>query len=149
MRASEVETAMQIAETIARRGTCDRLQVGAIIVCDNRGISTRYNGNVSGATHCSHEWDGPELQAQGCRTAVHAEANAIVFAARHGVAVEGADLWTTHQPCLGCANLIINAGIDRVFFKNPYRLIEGVLALQRHGVVVCAIHEDYSVERMK
>lgn len=146
MRASEVETNMTIAETIARRGTCDRLQVGAIIVRDNRVISTGYNGNVSGATHCDHGGSGP---GPGCSTAVHAEANAIVFAARHGVAVEGADLWTTHQPCLGCANLIINAGIDRVFFKNPYRLIEGVLALQRHGVVVCAIHEDYSVERMK
>lgn len=136
---------MGIAETIARRGTCDRLQVGAIIVRDNRVISTGYNGNVSGADHCNHTWDGPDLQTQGCRTAVHAEANAIVFAARHGVAVEGSDLWTTHQPCLGCANLIINSGIERVFFKNPYRLIEGLVAMQRYNIGVFKVTDSNEV----
>ena len=149
MRASEAQTNMAIAESIALRGTCDRLQVGAIITRNNRVISTGYNGNVSGAVHCDHAWDGLDLQEQGCRTAVHAEANAIVFAARHGVPVEGADLWTTHQPCLGCANLIINAGIKRVFFKNPYRLIEGLLALQTHGVEVFGITEAHSIVSMK
>lgn len=149
MRASEAATAMAIAETIAKRGTCDRLQVGAIIMRDNRVISTGYNGNVSGEAHCNHEWDGLEVQAQGCRTAVHAESNAIVFAARHGVAVEGSDLWSTHQPCLNCANLIINAGIKRVFFKHSYRLIEGLLALQRAGVEVFGITEDDSIISMR
>jgi dCMP deaminase len=148
MRASEVETAMGIAETMAKRGTCDRLQVGAIIMRDNRVISTGYNGNVSGAEHCDHRWDHLDLQEQGCRTAVHAEANAIVFAARHGVAVEGSDLWSTHQPCLGCANLIINAGIKRVFFRNSYRLVEGLLALQRNQVEVFQVAEDHSVVSM-
>lgn len=140
---------MAIAESVARRGTCDRLQVGAIIMRDNRVISTGYNGNVSGAKHCDHAWDGPELQAQGCRTAVHAEANAIVFAARHGVAVENAELWSTHQPCLSCANLIINSGIKRVFYKHSYRLIEGLLALQHHGILVYGITEDYSIVSMR
>jgi dCMP deaminase len=140
---------MAIAESVAKRGTCDRLQVGAIIMRDNRVISTGYNGNVSGEKHCDHQWDSPDLREQGCRTAIHAEANAIIFAARHGVAVEGADLWTTHQPCLNCANLIINAGISRVFFRNSYRLIEGMLALQRARVEVFMITEAHSVVSMK
>lgn len=150
MRASEVETNMTIAETIARRGTCDRLQVGAIIVRDNRVISTGYNGNVSGRLHCNHTNMGADfVDNVPCSTAVHAETNAVVFAARHGVAVEGADLWTTHQPCLGCANLIINAGIKRVFFRHPYRLPDGMLALQRAGLDVFCVTEDHSIVSMK
>jgi dCMP deaminase len=145
---------MTIAEVVAQRGTCDRLQVGAIITRNNRVISTGYNGNVSGAKHCDHEGfirsaNGVSYIETGCQTAVHAEANAIVFAARHGVAVEGADLWTTHQPCLGCANLIINAGIERVFFRNPYRLLDGMLALQRAGLDVFCVTEDHSIVSMK
>ena len=122
---------MGIAEQLAERGTCDRLSVGALIARDSRIISTGYNGNVSGMVHCHH----PE-KSQPCTTAVHAEANAIVFAARHGVAVEGTELFTTHLPCLACAKLIVNAGIRRVTFKNDYRLREGIELLIVAGVEV-------------
>lgn len=131
-----------ITKAIALRSTCDRLNVGCAIVRDARVISTGYNGNVSGASHCTHmlqnKPDSP------CDSAVHAEANALVFAARHGVATLYADLWTTHQPCLSCAKLIINAGIRRVWYINEYRLREGVELLLSSGVEVFQVREDYS-----
>lgn len=137
---------MRMAETVALRSTCDRLNVGCVIARDSRVISTGYNGNVSGQVHCKHmlqnKPDSP------CTTAVHAEANAIVFAARHGVAVHENELWTTHQPCLDCAKLIINAGIWRVHFKNPYRLREGLELLLDVGLMVFQVHEDYSTHQV-
>lgn len=151
MRADSVRVTMGMAELIALRGTCDRLQVGAIITRDNRVISSGYNGNVAGSEHCRHrEVDpGGRFPHMGCATAVHAEANAIIFAARHGARVDQADLWSTHQPCLGCANLIINAGIGRVFYKHPYRLYDGIEALQSVGVAVFNVTEEYAVISMK
>jgi dCMP deaminase len=137
MRASKVEVMTGIIESVASRGTCDRLQVGAAIARDSRVISTGYNGNVSGAIHCVHrDSDSP------CDSAVHAEANAIVFAARHGVAVEGAELWTTHMPCLGCAKLIVNAGIARVWFITDYRLRDGLQLFLDSEIEVFKIKED-------
>lgn len=132
---------MGIARMVSLRGTCDRLHVGAAIARDSRVISTGYNGNVSGATHCRHF---EHLGEEGCETAVHAESNAIVFAARHGVAVEGAELWTTHQPCIHCAKLIINSGIFRVWFEHDYRLREGLELLIVSGIEVFRVREDYS-----
>lgn len=141
---------MRMAEAVALRGTCDRLQVGAVISRDNRVISSGYNGNVAGAIHCDHHNnDAGIYEGTGCTTAVHAEANALIFAARHGARVGSADLWTTHQPCLGCANLIINAGIGRVFYKHPYRMYDGIEALQSAGVEVFNITEEYAVISMK
>lgn len=138
-RPSKAEMMIGIARMVSLRGTCDRLWVGAAITRDSRVISTGYNGNVSGQPHCYHH---PE--DQGCVTAVHAESNAIIFAARHGVAVEGAELWSTHQPCHHCAKLIINAGITRVFYENPYRLREGLEMLIQSNVEVFRVREDYS-----
>ena len=143
MRPSKVEMMMGIARAVSLRGTCDRLWVGAAVSRDSRVISTGYNGNVAGAVHCRHKPDD-----KGCDTAVHAEANAIVFAARHGVAVEGAELWTTHQPCLGCAKLIINSGIYRVWFEKDYRLREGLELLIESGIEVFRVREDYSTFQM-
>jgi len=139
-RPDRAEMMMGIARAVSLRGTCDRLWVGAAIARDSRVISTGYNGNVSGQPHCRHELG----VGGGCQTAVHAEANAIVFAARHGVAVEGAELWTTHQPCESCAKLIINSGIVKVFYEKPYRLREGLEMLIRSNVEVFRIQEDYS-----
>ena len=136
---------MRMAETIALRGTCDRLQVGALVCQNGRVISTGYNGNVAGKAHCNHRGVGSDLSNVPCTTAVHAETNALIFAARHGVAVEGADLWTTHEPCLACANLVINAGIYRVFFKMPYRLHDGLAAMQDYGIAIYKLGADYSV----
>jgi len=142
VRPSQVEVMMGMARMVSLRGTCDRLQVGALIARDSRVISTGYNGNVAGLVHCSHRLlDVPGIP---CTTAVHAEANAIVFAARHGVEIFQADLWSTHQPCLECAKLIINAGVRRVWFEKDYRLREGLELLLEAGLEVFRVREDYS-----
>jgi len=139
MRLDRHAMMMGMAEVAALRGTCSRLQVGAVISRDGRCISTGYNGNVSGVAHCSHDMD------LGCETAMHAEANAIAFASRYGVAIEGADLYCTHEPCYHCSRLIINAGIKRVFFITPYRKHEGVELLLLVGIEVFRLNEDYSL----
>lgn len=150
---------MSIASVVAERSTCDRLHVGAVIVRDGRVMSSGYNGNVSGSSHCSHEvtevgtWGQPDFKVidhrgSPCTSAVHAEANAILFSARHGVATEGADLFTTHQPCEGCAKLIINAGIKSVVFKEHYRLPDGLKLLLQSEVVVFEYLSDDSLVRV-
>lgn len=114
-----------IARVVSRRSTCPRKSVGAIIVREGRVLSMGYNGTPSGLPHC-HDVGclvGPD---GGCTRAQHAEANAIAFAARHGIATNGAELWTTLSPCPSCAKLIINAGITDVYFMEQYRLREGL-----------------------
>lgn len=143
MRISREEMLMRQASVVALRSTCERLHVGAIIARDGRTLSSGYNGNVSGVDHCEHHIEevrsilGKVERVSGCTEAVHAEANAIAYAARYGVGVDGAELFTTHQPCINCAMLIVNAGISRVYFDQPYRLNEGLnLLLQAPSVDV-------------
>lgn len=130
LRQSREETMMQIAEAVSRRGTCNRLYVGCVIARSSRAITTGYNGRPSHMPHCNHQDDKP------CLEAVHAEANAIAFAARYGTAVEGAELYSTHQPCLACSQLIINAGIMTVWYWQTYRDPAGVLLLEDGGIDV-------------
>lgn len=132
MRATRDQMLMSMTVVVAGRGTCDRLQVGAVIARDGRVISSGYNGNIVGMDHCDHDPAGP-----ACTDAVHAEANAILFAARYGTSTEGAELFTTHQPCLNCAKMIINAGITRVVYEHPYRDSSGLdLLLEYPGLSV-------------
>lgn len=141
MRATRNEMLMNMAFVVAKRGTCDRLQVGAVIARDGRVISSGYNGNIVDMIHCHHDPEGP-----ACTDAVHAEANAILFAARHGMGTEGAHLFTTHQPCLNCAKMIINAGISKVFYSYPYRDSSGLeLLLAHHRVEIYQYHAPYEV----
>ena len=122
---------MRMASVVSERSTCSRLQVGAILTKSSRILSTGYNGNIAGLPHCDHTEDsGP------CRSAVHAEANAILFAARLGMATEGSLLVSTHEPCLECSKLIVNSGISEVWFENPYRDHAGVKLLRKAGVKV-------------
>lgn len=128
---------MSVAHVIAEQGTCDRLQVGAIIHRHARIISTGYNGVPAGLPHCNHAAEQPVVgEERGCQIAVHAEANAIAWAAKHGLRVEGADLTVTHMPCVDCAKLIINAGVVSVTFEHPYRKTEGVELLTRARIRV-------------
>ena len=110
---------MQIAEQVASRSTCDRKFVGAVIVREKMILSTGYNGSIRGLPHC--EEAGHEMENGHCIRTVHAEANAIVQAARNGVAIEGADIYVTASPCYYCFKLIANAGIKRVIYKDFYR----------------------------
>lgn len=123
-RPSRDEVMMQVARTIALRSTCGRLKVGAIITLEGRILSTGYNGTPARLPHCQHDLDRP------CERAVHAEANAIAFAARHGIATEEAYMFTTHDPCLNCAMLIINSGIRTVRSEVRYRDQAGIELLK-------------------
>lgn len=117
---------MQMAHVVAGRSTCLRRQVGAVIVKDKQILSTGYNGSPSGLTHCAQlgclrqKLGIPSGERSEICRAVHAEQNALVQAAKHGVAISGADIYTTVQPCVLCTKLIINAGIKRVFFVHTY-----------------------------
>lgn len=125
MRPSRDDMLMEMAIVVSKRSTCNRLAVGAVVSRDGRVLSTGYNGPASGLPHCNHQ----ERSGEGgvtCEMAIHAESNAIAWAARHGVATIDSDLHVTHMPCLKCAQLIINAGITRVVYAIPYRLTSGV-----------------------
>lgn len=122
------EQFFNIAFEIAKSGTCSRLQVAAFLVRDNRILSTGYNGTASGVPHCHHSDNKP------CHQTVHAEANAIVFAARYGIQTLGSTLYCTHAPCGNCAGLIINAGIVEVKYARHYRNQNGIDSLREAGI---------------
>jgi len=117
---------MEIAEVVAKRSTCLRNNVGAVIVRDKRILSTGYNGAPRDMEHCLEIGCIRDQQniASGTRhemcRAVHAEQNAIIQSALHGVSIEDATLYCTHQPCILCAKMIINSKIKRVVYSNKY-----------------------------
>jgi dCMP deaminase len=117
---------MEIASIVSKRSTCRRRSVGAVIVKDKRILSTGYNGAPSGLRHCLESGCLREERniASGerhelCR-GLHAEQNAIIQAALHGVSINGADLYSTHLPCSICIKMILNAGIGKVFYFDGY-----------------------------
>lgn len=130
VRPSMDEILMETAVVMSRRGTCGRLQVGAVLSREGRILSTGYNGNVAGLDHCDHRDENP------CATAVHAEENVLYFAAKHGVKTDEADLFVTHVPCFRCSRGLVNAGIARVVYRHPYRDLSGMSLLLDCGVVV-------------
>ncbi len=118
-RASWDEYFMNIARMVATRATCDRKHVGAVLVRDRTLLSTGYNGSVRGLGHCSEE--GHMMEDGHCVRTVHAEANAIIQAAKNGVAIDGATIYTTASPCWPCFKIIANAGCQRIVFGEFYR----------------------------
>lgn len=132
-RLSRDEMLMEIALVVKQRSTCLRRQVGAVLAIDGRVISTGYCGAPAGVAHCNSETCGP---SSPCTRTIHAEANAVAFAARHGVASEGAVLYATASPCIDCAKLIINAGVIRVVYREEYRDTSPIALLESVGIVV-------------
>ncbi len=126
MRPSWDEYFMQIARQAGTRSTCLRRHVSAVIVRDKRILSTGYNGAPSGLAHCEEtgclreQLGIPSGQRQEICRGLHAEQNAIIQAAFHGVSVAGATIYVTHQPCITCAKMIINSGIVRVVCASSY-----------------------------
>ncbi len=118
-RASWDEYFMAIARQVATRSTCDRKHVGAVIARDRMILATGYNGSIRGLPHCDEV--GHLMDGGHCVRTVHAEANAIVQAARSGVRLEGGEIYVTASPCFGCFKLIANAGLVRVVFGEFYR----------------------------
>ena len=120
---------MELAETVAGWSSCyqENRHIGAVIVKDKRIMTTGYNGAPAGVSTCAErrsclrrEQNIPSGTCQEICYAVHAEQNAIIQAAKLGVSVDGGTLYCTHQPCAICCKIIINSGIARVVYRNPY-----------------------------
>ena len=145
---------MQMAELTAQRSTCLRRHVGAVIVQDKHVVATGYNGAPKGVAHCA-EMGGCLREKMGipsgerhelCR-ALHAEQNAIIQAATLAQSIEGASIYITHQPCIICAKMIINAGIKRIVVKEGYPDEMSVKMLDEAGlkIVMFGEEEEYGV----
>jgi dCMP deaminase len=125
-RPSWQEYFMEITELVAKRSTCRRRAVGAIIVKDKRILSTGYNGAPAGVRHCidigclREEMGVASGERHELCRGIHAEQNAIIQAALHGVGIAGATLFCTNMPCAICAKMIINAGIRTVYYNEGY-----------------------------
>lgn len=118
MRPGWDEYFIQIARTVATRATCPRASVGAVLVREHRILTTGYNGSPRGVAHCTEV--GCTIANGHCLRATHAEANAVVQAALHGITLEGSTAYCTHQPCMNCSKLLISAGIRKIVYDVAY-----------------------------
>jgi dCMP deaminase len=134
MRPGWDEYFMQIARTVASRATCPRASVGAVLVREHRILTTGYNGAPRGVAHCTEA--GCMLVNDHCLRATHAEANAVVQGALHGVSLEGATAYCTHQPCVSCSKLFISAGITKIVYEEPYPDAVAADLLAEAGVAI-------------
>jgi dCMP deaminase len=139
------EIYMELAENLAAKSHCVKAQVGAVLTKDTRIISLGYNGPPAGTYNCDEVWPEtgcPRDSKGSCSLALHAEQNAILYASKNNVAVEGSTLYVTLSPCIACARVIFTVGIKKVFYKHSYAKYkgiptdEGVDFLKRFGVDV-------------
>ena len=134
MRPTRDEVAMIHAMLTSLRSTCGRKQVGATIYKDGRPISAGYAGPPAGFPHCTPECLHASNANGGCNRTIHAEQNALAYAARAGRSTEGATLYCTLSPCEACAKLIINSGIQKVVYWEEYRNTDGIRLLRGAGI---------------
>lgn len=145
---------MRMAVLAASRSTCLRRHVGAVVVKDRMVLSTGYNDTPRGLPNCGDGGcarcasDAPSGQSLDTCLCLHAEQNAIIQAAYHGVAIADAMIYTTHQPCLTCAKMIVNVGIRRIVFAGDYpdplaleMLAQAGVALERISAEAAATRE--------
>jgi len=132
---------MDIAELVKTRSTCLRRQVGAVIVKDKRILTTGYNGAPSGMRHClelggclREQMKIPSGERHELCRALHAEQNAIIQAAYHGLSICGGTMYVTLQPCSLCAKMIVNAGIVKIVFKGSYPDELSMAILEEAGI---------------
>jgi dCMP deaminase len=145
MKPSFDEIYMDLAEKLAKRSHCVKAQVGAVLTKDTRIISLGYNGPPAGTHNCDEVWpeEGCPRDSKGsCSLALHAEQNAILYATKNNISMEGATLYVTLSPCIACARVIFTIGIKKVFYVNSYAAFkgipsdEGVDFLKKFGVEV-------------
>ena len=110
---------MNIAKEVGTRSTCNRKHIGAVIVRGKTILATGYNGSIRGLAHCDEA--GHEMDNTHCVRTIHAEANAIVQSARHGVRIEDSEIYITASPCYDCFKMIANVGIRKIYFGEFYR----------------------------
>jgi dCMP deaminase len=139
------EIYMELAENLAMRSHCVKAKVGAVLTKDTRIISLGYNGPPAGTHNCDEVWPDvgcPRDSKGSCSLALHAEQNAILYAAKSNISIEGSTLYVTLSPCISCARVIFTIGIKKVYYLNSYadfkglQSDEGVDFLQKFGVEV-------------
>jgi len=131
---------INIATELASASKCVSKQVGAVIVKDGRILSTGYNGTPAGFTNCSQHWDGKytkEHHEWSKTYEIHAEMNAIIWAARQGISIEGATIYVTLEPCADCSKNIIASGIKRIVYEKAYE--------HNHSEIISKFIEDNGV----
>jgi len=120
---------MDLAQNLSRKSHCVKAKVGAVISKDTRIVSLGYNGPPAGTHNCDQEWpvDGCARDRKGgCSLALHAEANAILYASKNQITMEGAIVYVTFSPCLACAKIIYTTGIKKVFYLDSYDSFKGI-----------------------
>jgi dCMP deaminase len=144
MKEKFIDAYMDVADRFSRLSSAKRLQVGAIVVKDDRIISIGYNGMPSGWDNdceniIQHSDDTTSLKTKP--EVLHAESNAIAKLARSSESGDGATLFVTHQPCMECAKLIYQSGIKAVYYAHPYRLNDGLDFLQKSNINVTKVEK--------
>lgn len=141
-RPSWEEYFMEIAALVARRSTCLRRQVGAVMVKGKNILATGYNGTPSGITHCEQagclrqQLNVPSGERHELCRGLHAEQNAIIQAAKHGINIADATLYCTNSPCIICSKMLINAGVQRIIYREGYPDLLSMEMLAESGVEV-------------
>jgi dCMP deaminase len=139
------EIYMDLARNLSRKSHCVKMKVGAVLTKDTRIVSLGYNGPPAGTHNCDQEWPEvgcPRDSKGSCSLALHAEQNAILYASKNNVAVEGCTLYVTLSPCLACARIIYTMGIKKVYYLDSYSSFKGLAVdegtefLRRFGVQV-------------
>jgi len=144
---------LNVMDEVAKRATCDRGKSAAIIVKNKRILTTGYVGSPIGMDHCDElghlmieEYDKQGSVKKHCVRTVHAEQNALVQAARFGISVDGATIYSSMEPCFVCAKMIINAGIKRVVAKKKYHAAELSREFLKKAEVELVVIEDTLME---
>lgn len=146
-RPSWNEYFMDITRLVARRSTCMRRQVGAVMVKEKNILATGYNGTPSGIKHCDvtgclrEQLNVPSGERHELCRGLHAEQNAIIQAARHGVNISGSILYCTNSPCIICTKMLINAGIRKVVYLEGYSDNLSVAMLEEAGIEALSFAE--------
>ncbi len=139
-RPSWDEYFLQMADMVAARSTCLRRAVGAVIVKDKRILATGYNGAPRNVPHCTDDTcirkklNIPSGERHELCRGVHAEQNAIIQAAYYGVSINGSDIYITTQPCIICTKMLINSGVKRFVYKNPYNDVMALEMIKEAGI---------------
>ena len=123
------EIFMDLAQNLALRSHCTRAQVGCVLTKDTRIISIGYNGPPAGTHNCDEEWPDtgcPRDSKNSCSLALHAEENAILYAVKNGMSLDGTTLYLTLSPCISCARIIYSSGIKKVWYKASYAEYKGL-----------------------
>jgi len=121
---------IQTAEVWSRASRCERSKVGCVIALESRIIATGFNGTLPGEDNCCEEHGGTKP------TVMHAEQNALMFCAKHGLSTNGCSMYTTVSPCVDCAKMIVTAGISKVVYSEEYRDLNGLKLLEQFGIEI-------------